>query len=152
MATFSSVEDLRNAVGSELGPIDWIDITQHDISVFATLTHDEQWIHVDAARAAKSPFGATVAHGYFVLALVAPAVMGLMTINGATVFLNYGLNKVRFPAPVRTGSRIRARLRLLSVDDHGEGTLFVSKATVEVEGQAKPACVAEVVTYVETDS
>lgn len=149
MAQFRSLEELKNAVGSEFGPIDWIQITQEQINQFAKLTRDEQWIHVDVERASASPFGTTVAHGYFVLSLVAPAVMGLMTIENAKVFLNYGLNKVRFPTSVPAGARIRAKLRLVEVRAQGAGTLFVSEATVELENSAKPACVAEVVTYVE---
>lgn len=149
MSQFSSLQDLRDAVGSEFGPIDWIEISQDQINQFAKLTRDEQWIHVDVERAAKSPIGTTVAHGYFVLALIAPAVMGLMTIENARVYLNYGMNKVRFPASVPAGARIRAKLNLLEVKDHGPGALFVVQATVELEGHSKPACVAEVVTYVE---
>ena len=149
MARFHSLDDLKSAVGTELGPIDWIEITQEQINEFAKLTHDEQWVHVDVERAAASPTGTTIAHGYFILALVAPAVMGLITIENARVFLNYGMNKVRFPTSVPAGSRIRAKLRLTEVREHGAGALFTAEATVELENSVKPACVAEVVTYVE---
>lgn len=151
MSRFSSIDHLRDSIGEEFGPIDWIEISQAQINEFAKLTKDEQWIHVDEERAKSSPLGTTVAHGYFVLALVAPAVMGLMTIDNARTYLNYGMNKVRFPSSVPAGSRIRAKLRLLDVADHGQGILFTVEAAVGVEHQSKPACVAEVVTYVEFD-
>ena len=148
MPVFSSVAQLSSAVGSSLGTGEWIELTQEKIDTFATLTGDHQWIHVDVDRAAASPLGSTIAHGYFVLSLVAPAVMSLLQITNAKQLLNYGLNRVRFPSSVPSGSRVRGSLTLASVSESGTGVLVVVDATIEVEGQAKPACVAQAVTYV----
>lgn len=149
MGSFASIDDVREAVGTELGVGDWIEVTQEKIDAFAALTGDEQWIHVDVERAAASELGSTIAHGYLVLALIAPAVMGLMQIDDARQLLNYGSNRVRFPSPVRVGSRVRGRLTLTSVAESGSGFLVDVAAVVEVEGQSKPACVAHVLTYVD---
>ena len=149
MGSYASDDQLREADGSELGVGDWIEVTQEKIDAFAALTGDEQWIHVDVERAAASELGSTFAHGYLVLALVAPAVMGLIQIDDARQLLNYGMNRVRFPAPVRVGSRVRGRLTLTSVTDSGTGFLVDVAAVVEVEGQSKPGCVAQVLTYVD---
>lgn len=145
---FGSVEQLRKAVGGEIGTTHWIEVTQEKIDVFGKLTEDEQWIHHDIERAATTELGATVAHGYFILALAAPSVMGLMKIKGSKVYLNYGLNKVRFPSSIKSGSRVRGHLRLKSVDDKGEGIVFVVEVRMEVEGEERPGCVAEILTYV----
>lgn len=148
MTTFASVEGLREATGTELASSDWIVISQEMIDTFGTLTGDRQWIHVDVERAAASPTGSTIAHGYLVLALVAPTVMESLQIADAEQLLNYGMNRVRFPSPVRAGSRVRTRVTLRSVTDAGAGRLVTADVVVEIEGQDKPACVAEVLTYV----
>ncbi|MBT2384108.1 MaoC family dehydratase, partial [Streptomyces sp. ISL-11] len=108
---FTSPEELRAAVGEELGPGDWLEVDQKRIDLFAEATGDHQWIHVDAERAAAGPFGTTIAHGYLTLSLLAALVPPLMRAEGARMGINYGLNKVRFPAPVPAGSRLRARAR-----------------------------------------
>lgn len=147
MTGFKNLDGLRAAVGSYLGHTDWIEITQEKIDLFGKLTEDEQWIHHDVERATKTPLGSTVAHGYFMLALIAPAVMKLAFVETAESYLNYGLNKVRFPSPVKSNSRIRGKLELVSVDDFKDGVLFAVQASIEVEGQEKPGCVANVLTY-----
>lgn len=149
MGSFASIDALRDAVGSELGAGEWIEVTQENIDTFATLTGDRQWIHVDVERAAASALGSTIAHGYFVLALIAPAVMELVRIDNALQLLHYGLNRVRFPSSVPAGSRVRGRLKLTSLTDAGSGYLVEVEATIEVERQAKPGCVAQVLTFVE---
>lgn len=148
MAGFKTLDDLRNSVGTDLGPTHWIDITQEKIDIFGKLTEDEQWIHHDVQRAAASEVGATVAHGYFVLALAAPAVMSLTLVENARAYLNYGVNRVRFTSPVKAGSRVRGHLRVVSVENSRSGVLFTVEARMEVEGQEKPGCVAEIMTYV----
>ena len=145
---FKSVEDLRNSIGLDLGPTHWIEVTQEKIDIFGKLTEDEQWIHHDVERAAVTELGSTVAHGYFILALAAPSVMGLMKIENSKSYINYGLNRVRFPSPIKSGSRIRGHLRLMSVDDARNGVIFVVEARMEIEGQEKPGCIAEILTYV----
>lgn len=149
MAGFASLEAMREAVGQELGAGEWIDIDQATINTFAKISHDEQWVHVDVARAEASPLGSTIAHGYFVLSLLAPAVMELIAVEGAKQYLNYGMNRVRFPSSVRSGSRVRGRLTLASVVESGAGFLVTVTAVIEVEGQEKPGAVAEVLTFVE---
>ena len=149
MAKFASIDAMRAAVGTELGVGEWIKIGQGSINTFAALTHDEQWVHVDVERAAASPLGTTIVHGYFTLALLAPSVMDLISIEGAEQYLNYGMNRVRFPSSVPSGARVRGRLTLESVTEQGSGYLVTVKAVMEVEGQEKPGCVAEVLTFVE---
>jgi len=131
-------------VGAELGPSSWIDVTQARIDAFAEATGDRQSIHVDAERAALSTFGTTVAHGFLTLSLVAPAIFELVPADGADV-VNYGVNRVRFPAPVPPGSRVRTRLRVEDVQPVAGGEQVVFAARVEREGAEKPVCVAEVV-------
>lgn len=149
MPTFASVEELRTAEGNELGVGDWIDVTQEKVDAFAELTGDHQWIHVDPERAAATPLGSTIAHGYLVLSMIAPAVMSLVQLENTSKLLNYGMNRVRFPSSVPTGARIRARLALQDVADSGRGCLYTLRATVEVEGQDRPGCVADVLTFAE---
>ncbi|MEI7445762.1 MAG: MaoC family dehydratase [Burkholderiales bacterium] len=138
-------------VGQELALTDWLEIAQDRIDRFADATDDHQWIHVDAERAAKGPFGATIAHGYLTLSLVAGFSQRNLSIDDESMSINYGLNKVRFPSPVRVGSRVRARFVLQSCDpvDAGPGgrpgLQLVIRVTIEIEGSDKPACVAEAV-------
>jgi len=144
--TYDGIADLEAAVGRELGPTDWLTVDQARIDGFADDTEDHQWIHVDAGRAAAGPFGATVAHGFLTLSLVPYFVSQLRSIDGARMGINYGLDRVRFPSPVRAGSRIRARATLVSLDKVGDGAVqIVNRVTIEVEGSAKPACVADLV-------
>jgi acyl dehydratase len=143
MRTFSNVDELSGAVGTELGRSEWRLITQHQIDLFAEATGDHQWIHVDAERAASGPFGATVAHGYLTLSLIPSFAAEIFTVTGLTMAVNYGLDKVRFPAPVPVGSRLRAAATLLDVSQTPAGWQALNRVTVEIEGGAKPACVAE---------
>jgi acyl dehydratase len=144
MRTFESVTELAGAAGEALGHSDWVTITQEDVNLFADATGDHQWIHVDPERAASGPFGTTIAHGFMTLALLPRLQHQIYTVNGIKLAINYGLNKVRFPAPVPVGSRVRAESSLVSVDDVGNGAVQATiSTTVEIEGSAKPACVAE---------
>lgn len=143
---FASLDELRAAVGTEVGPGPWMDVTQERIDKFADATGDHQWIHVDPNRAASGPFGGTIAHGFLSLSLIPALTDGLTTVDGVTMGVNYGLNKVRFPAPVPVGSRVRGRVELLSVDDVPGGLQLTSRVTVERDGGDKPVCVAETVT------
>jgi acyl dehydratase len=138
------VSDLRDLVGRELGPTSWMEITQDRIDAFAAATDDPQWIHVDPARAAAGPFGTTIAHGFLTLSLCVAMLREVLPAGSGTT-LNYGTNRVRFTAPVPSGSRIRGRFRVLAVDEVELGLRAIVEATVEVEGAHKPACVAEFV-------
>ena len=139
------MSSLRELVGIELGPTSWLEVTQERIDAFAVATDDPQWIHTDPVRAAEGPFGATIAHGFLTLSLCVPMLYeALPSTEGMVV--NYGVNKVRFPAPVRAGSRIRGRFRVLGVEEAALGARVTIEATVECEGVEKPACVAELVT------
>ncbi|MEX1357847.1 MAG: MaoC family dehydratase [Gaiellaceae bacterium] len=131
--------------GLELGPSRWFDVPQERIDAFAEVTEDRQWIHVDPERAAESPFGTTVAHGLLTLGLVIPITYELMPVEDASLAVNYGLNRVRFPAPVPAGSRVRGRLRVEEVTDVDGGVQVVAAATVEREGAEKPVVAAELV-------
>ena len=148
MQVFQGVDELRAAAGTQVGVSDWITIGQDQVNMFADATLDHQWIHVDPERAASGPFGSTVAHGYLTLSLV-PRLMGeVYTIEGLALALNYGANKVRFPAAVPVGSRLRAGVDLLSVEPASMGFLVTTKVTVELQGAPKPACVVEMLTLV----
>ncbi len=138
----SSFTDL---IGKELGPTEWLEVDQERIDRFADATGDHQWIHVDPERAAEGPFGTTVAHGYLTLSLLPLLMSGALQLTGYGMGINYGLNKVRFPAPVPSGSRVRATFTVQSVEDVPAGEQGVVLATVEREGGDKPVCVAEVV-------
>jgi acyl dehydratase len=142
---FASLDDLRAAAGTEVGHGPWIDVTQERIDRFADATGDYQWIHVDPERAAAGPFGRTVAHGFLTLSLIPTLTTGLTAVDGVRMGVNYGLNKVRFPAPMPSGSRVRGRVELLSVDDVPGGVQLTARVTVEREGGDKPVCVAETV-------
>ncbi|MEU3188501.1 MaoC family dehydratase [Streptomyces sp. NPDC006923] len=141
---FTSAEELRAGVGEQLGHSDWLDIDQKRIDLFADATGDHQWIHVDPARAATGPFGATIAHGYLTLSLLPVLVPQVLRVENAKMGINYGANKVRFPSPVPVGSRLRASVVLKEVTEAGEGGVQITAlVTVEREGGAKPVCVAE---------
>ncbi|WP_322858364.1 MaoC family dehydratase [Mycobacterium europaeum] len=150
MRTFESVADLAAAAGETIGHSDWVTIAQQDVNLFADATGDHQWIHVDPDRAAAGPFGGTIAHGFMTLALLPRLQHQIYTVNGIKLAINYGLNKVRFPAPVPVGSRVRAQTSLVGVDDVGNGAVQATMSTtVEIEGSPKPACVAEsIVRYI----
>lgn len=140
---FTSPEELRAAVGEELGPTDWLEIDQKRIDLFADATGDHQWIHVDAEKAAAGPFGTTIAHGYLTLSLLPHFSPQLLRVEGVTMGVNYGSNKVRFPSPVPVGSRLRATGRIAEVTEVKDGVQLTLTVTVEREGGTKPACVAE---------
>ncbi|MFI1800474.1 MaoC family dehydratase [Streptomyces sp. NPDC020379] len=140
---FSSSDELRAAVGEELGPSDWLEVDQKRIDLFAAATGDHQWIHVDPERAAAGPFGTTIAHGYLTLSLLPSLVPLLMRVSPMRMGINYGLNKVRFPAPVPVGSRLRARAVITEVTEVEGGVQLTTAVTVEREGGGKPVCVAE---------
>jgi len=140
---FTSTDELAAVVGQELGVSDWLEIDQKRIDLFADATGDHQWIHVDPARAKDGPFGKTIAHGYLTLSLLPALVPQIMRVEGVRMGVNYGVNKVRFPAPVPVGSRLRARVELVDVSEAGEGVQVAAKVTVEREGGDKPVCVAE---------
>jgi acyl dehydratase len=143
--TVTGIDELRELVGKQLGPSDWREMTQDDVDRFAELSGDDQWIHVDTERAKEeSPFGTTVAHGNLTLSMIDGFRKDLVQSGGFKLGVNYGWNKVRFPAPVPTGTRVRASMETLAVDEVGDGWWQVSQRwTVEVEGSEKPACVAE---------
>jgi acyl dehydratase len=143
--TVNGIEELKGLVGKTIGPSEWRQVTQDLIDQFAEVSGDDQWIHVDTERAkTESPFGTTVAHGNLTLSMIDGFRSGLMEPSGFKMGVNYGWNKVRFPAPVPAGSRIRASIETLSVDELGGGWhQVVQRWTVEVEGNEKPACVAE---------
>ena len=140
------MKDFTSIIGDELGPTAWIEVTQARIDAFADATDDHQWIHVDPERAADGPFGTTIAHGYLTLSLCAPLLSELLAdMPSSALSINYGANKVRFPAPVPAGSRIRARATVASVDEVKGGEQAVVVTTIEREGGEKPVCVAELV-------
>jgi len=146
MQTYRGPAALEAALGTEVGPTDWFTIDQSRINGFADVTEDHQWIHIDNERAAAGPFGKTIAHGFLTLSLLSHLVSELRRIEGARMGINYGLNKVRFPAPVPVDSRIRARATMVSAEPTGDGAVqVVTRVTVEVEGNPKPACVADLV-------
>jgi acyl dehydratase len=143
--TVSGIEELKGLVGQTIGPSEWREVTQAAIDGFAEISGDDQWIHVDVERAkTESPFGTTIAHGNLTLSMIDGFRSGLMESTGFKMGVNYGWNKVRFPAPVPAGSSIRASVEILSVDEVGDGWFQVTQRwTVEVEGSEKPACAAE---------
>lgn len=142
MRRFTRLADLQPLVGQEIGVSDWIEIDQARIDRFADATGDHQWIHVDPARAAAGPFGATIAHGFLTLSLLPAMGMAAFEIEGLRMSVNYGLDRVRFPAPVRAGSRLRGRFVLREYQPIEGGAQLVVECTMEIEGGAKPACVA----------
>lgn len=143
---FTSVDDLRAAVGERIGRTEWLEIDQKRIGLFAEATGDHQWIHVDPERAADGPFGGTIAHGYLTLSLIPSLTAQLLRVEGVRMAVNYGVNKVRFPSTVPVGSRLRGTAELAEVTEAGGGVQLVMRVTIEREGGEKPVCVAETVT------
>jgi acyl dehydratase len=141
--TLNGVDDIKSRVGQELGVSGWHEVTQDAIDAFADVTGDHQWIHVDVERARQTPFGGTIAHGYYTLSLVPMFTYGLFTVEGFAFGLNYGVNKVRFPAPLPVGSKVRMRAAIASVEDVPGGIQMATACTFEREGGDKPVCVAE---------
>jgi len=143
MKRFATIAELQALVGQELGVSDWITVDQRRIDLFAEATGDHQWIHVDPAKAATGPFGATVAHGFLTLSLLPEMAAGAFEIDGSRMGVNYGLNRVRFTAPVPVDSRLRGRFKLLSYEAIEGGAQMAMEVTMEREGSPKPVCVAE---------
>ena len=143
MRRFARLEDLRAQVGQDLGVSPWLVLDPARIGHFAEATGDRQWIHVDPVRAAEGPFGGTVAHGFLTLALMAELADAAFEIGDVRMGVNYGLNRVRFPTPVRAGSRLRGHFRLLAFEPLPGGAQLTIEATLALEGSDKPACVAE---------
>ena len=142
---FASLDELKAAIGTTLGSSDWIVVDQDRINQFADATNDHQWIHVDPVKAAAGPFGSTVAHGFLTLSLLPALVDGKLSVDGVRMAVNYGLNKVRFPAAVPVGSKLRGTTELISVEDVQGGAQITYQVTVEREGGDRPVCVAEAV-------
>jgi acyl dehydratase len=145
MKVLEGIEGVRAMDGQELGVGSWRLIDQERVNQFADVTDDHQWIHVDVERARSGPFQTTIAHGFLTLSLVPSMSTEVVQVEGIRMAINYGLNRVRFPAPVPVGSRIRANVKNLSVEEVQGGLQVVNQVTVEVEGQTKPGCVAETV-------
>jgi acyl dehydratase len=142
---FQTPEALRGAVGTHLGFSDWMEITQERIDLFAEATGDRQWIHVDPERAKSGPFGTTIAHGYLTLSITNLFLPQLLRVPAAKLGINYGANKVRFPAPVPVGSRIRMGSEIIDVQDVPGGLQVTARNTVEIDGHDKPGCVVEAI-------
>ena len=152
MRNFTGLAELPAAKGEHVGYTEWREVTQEQVNLFADATDDHQWIHVDTERAKQGPFGGTIAHGYLTLSLLPSLMTELFRVGGLKMGVNYGLDKVRFPAPVLVGSKIRAGGELVDVKGTPSGTLSKLRVTVEVEGGERPACVAETLSlYVPED-
>jgi len=143
MRVFDSIAALKEAAGEHVGYSDWHQVAQERVDAFAEATGDHQWIHVDPAAAARGPFGTTIAHGFLTLSMLPMLTAEVSRVDGVRMGINYGLNRVRFPSPVPTGSRVRAGVRLLSVEDIPGGVHVVNEVTIERDGGDKPCCVAE---------
>jgi acyl dehydratase len=143
LRTFSGLEEFGAAQGSQLGPTEWLEITQERVNLFAEATDDHQWIHVDPERAASGPFGGAIAHGLLTLSLLPHFMHQLYTVENIAMAINYGYNKVRFITPVRVGAKLRATAVISSVTQLDNGVQATLSTTVEIEGSAKPAAVAE---------
>ncbi|MGA5500267.1 MaoC family dehydratase [Streptomyces umbrinus] len=141
--TANGIDALKKLAGSDLGTSEWIEVTQERINTFADATGDHQWIHVDEEKAKEGPFGAPIAHGYLTLSLFIPLFTELLDVQGVTTKVNYGLNKVRFPSPVKVGSRIRLVAKLTDVEDVPGGVQITVDGTIEIEGAPKPAAVLQ---------
>ena len=141
--TLNGIDELKARVGDEIGVSDWKEVTQEDVNAFAEVTGDDQWIHVDPERAKETPFGGTIAHGYFTLSLAPRFSYDLFELQGISFGLNYGLNKVRFPSPMLVGGKVRMRMQVQAVDDIPGGAQMTMLLTFEREGGDKPVCVAE---------
>lgn len=146
MRVFANLDELRAAKGEHLGESEWHTIDQDQVNLFADATGDHQWIHTDEAKARSGPFGGTIAHGYLTLSLILPLFTELLDINGIGMSVNYGLNRVRFPSPVRVGAKIRLHGTVGEVTDiPGDGVQMTVDFTVEIDGGDKPACVAQAI-------
>ncbi|WP_006245804.1 MaoC family dehydratase [Mycolicibacterium tusciae] len=143
MKTFSGLDELVAAQGSQLGPTEWLEVTQDRVNIFADATDDHQWIHVNPERAAGGPFGGTIAHGLLTLSLLPHFSHQLYTVENIAMAINYGYNKVRFITPVKVGAKIRARAEITKVDQLDGGVQATMTTTVEIDGSEKPAAVAE---------
>ena len=143
MLTITGLDEMRAKVGEELGVSDWHDVNQDTVDEFARVTGDDQWIHVDPERATQTPFGGTIAHGYYTLSLHPMLAAQVMRYEGFAFAVNYGLNRVRFPAPLPVGNRVRMRSTLADVEDVLGGAQIKIEVTLEREGGDKPVCVAE---------
>ena len=144
MRTFTTTDEIEAAIGEDIGPTDWIEIDQARVNLFADATDDHQWIHVDPERARGGPFGAPIAHGYLTLSLVSRFLPEIVVVKGISMGVNYGVDRVRFPSPVKVGARIRGVGELLEAERQKDGSVQAKvRVTVEIEGGAKPACVAE---------
>ena len=143
MRNFETIAELKDLVGQEIGVSDWITVTQERIQLFADATNDHQWIHLDTERAKAGPFGTTVAHGFLTLSLLPEMAATAFHVRETRMGVNYGLNKVRFPAPVPSGSRLRARFKLIAYEALDGGAQITTQVTMEREGSDKPVCVAE---------
>ena len=150
MLTLDGLDEVKAHVGQELGVSDWHLVTQELIDRFAEVTGDDQWIHIDVERAKQSPFGGTIAHGYYTLSLAPRFSYDMFTFTGFAFGVNYGLNRVRFPAPLPVGERVRMRALLKAVDDIPGGAQITTELTFEREGGEKPVCVAETLARVYT--
>ncbi|MET7876240.1 MaoC family dehydratase [Micromonospora profundi] len=145
MRVFTSLDELATAVGESIGPGPWQPIEQSRVDLFADATDDHQWIHVDPARAASGPFGGTIAHGYLTLSLLPTLAGQLYRVEGIAMGVNYGLNRVRFPAPLRVGASVRATATIADVSPVSGGVQLVATVAVETDGGGKPVCVAETI-------
>jgi acyl dehydratase len=145
VAEVEGIDGIKELMGTEIGPTEWREVTQEDINAFAELSGDHQWIHVDIERAkTESPFGGTIAHGNLTLSMIDGFRDDLISATGFALGVNYGWNKIRFPAPVPSGSKIRAKAEVTELDDVGGGWWqMVTRFTVEVEGSEKPVCVGD---------
>jgi acyl dehydratase len=143
MLTLNGLEEVKAHVGKELGLSDWHLVTQDAIDEFADVTGDDQWIHIDVERAKETPFGGTIAHGYYTLSLAPMFSYKMFSMEGFTFGVNYGLNRVRFPSPLPVGGRVRMRAKLAAVEEIAGGAQILTELTFEREGGDKPVCVAE---------
>lgn len=146
MRTLNGIDEIESLIGQELGTSEWTTMDQNAINIFADVTDDHQWIHVDEARAAEGPYGATIVHGFFTLSLIPKFSAEIFSIEGVSMKINYGLNKVRFLQPVVVDSRLRGKIEVKDVIRGDKGTQVILAHTIEIEGEQRPACIAEVVT------
>ena len=143
MRSFETIAELKELVGQEIGLSEWITVTQERIQLFADATNDHQWIHVDVERAKAGPFGTTIAHGFLTLSLLPEMAASAFQVRETRMGVNYGLNRVRFPAPVPSGSRLRGRFKLIGWAPLEGGAQLTVQVTMEREGSDKPVCIAE---------
>jgi acyl dehydratase len=150
MLTLNGLDEIKSHVGAELGVSDWHEVTQEDIDRFAEVTGDDYWIHIDTERAKDGPFGGTIAHGYYTLSLAPMFAYRMFSFSGFAFGVNYGLNRVRFPAPMPVGEKLRMRAKLAGVDEIPGGAQITTELTFERDGGNKPVCVAESLSRVYT--